>query len=107
MNAPNVRVLLRASIEDVEVLNICIFIAALTLDTPDNQRPFEDWYRESLEMEDFLDLIPKEVELYCNEYILFECVGVYSITGSMDYYGEYDEETDFNMSYWTVAIDEE
>ena len=107
MTTPNVRVMLRANLEDIEVLGIDVFVPELILNLKENHRTVEDWYRESIEMEDFRDWIPSEVELYCEEYIIFECMGVYSIEGRRDYLVEYDETTDFAMVDWAIEVDDE
>lgn len=80
----------------------------LILGYPENKRPIQDFISESL-MEftnDVGNFLPENVEI-CKEYqILFECIGDFSVWGFYDYFGEYDEESEFELKQWSIDFAE-
>ena len=81
----------------------------MVLNLKEGFRPFEDWWEES-----FLDevstvpecFIPDGLEI-CDEPIWLEVIGRFRAQGWQDYYGEYDEDFEFNIVDWTVEVEEE
>ena len=71
-------------------------------------RPALDWLEESFS--EFLhcnvDYVLPEIEI-CAEPILVEVIGNVVIAGHHDYYGEYDEDVDLEITEWSVAIEDE
>ena len=94
------------SVHDIELLTVDVFVPELVLSLPDNNRPLTDWFIEAFKEEDFRELLPDYLELY-TEPILFEAMGTYRIEGSTDYYGEYDEDTWFEMDDWAADFPED
>jgi hypothetical protein len=72
-----------------------------------NYRPIRYWIEDALNeiwIEDYI--LPTRFEV-CEEPILYECIGNFSITGEVDYWGEYDEEYDFELKEWSVDFEDE
>jgi len=100
------RFMVLVSVHDIELLTVDVFVPELVLSLPDNHRPLTDWFIEAFKEEDFRELLPDYLEL-CEEPILFEAMGTYHIEGSTDYYGEYDEDTWFEMDDWAADFPED
>lgn len=107
----NVYFIARVWIEDLNI-NIelhywKVFYPELTLNLKENHRPMEDWCEEAF-TENVVDnpefFIPDELELY-EEPIWLEVIGTIEVMGSTDYYGEYDEEVNFDIIEWTAEIE--
>ena len=100
------RFMVSVSAHDIELLSVDVFFPELVLSLPDNYRPLTDWFIESFSEEDLEYFLPDNFER-CEEPILFEALGTYSIDGSTDYYGEYDEDTCFEMDDWAADFPED
>ena len=94
---------------NIELHNWKVFYPQLTLNMKENHRPLEDWYEEAF-TENVVHnpefFIPDELEL-CEEPIWLEVIGTLGVTGSTDYFGEYDEEIDFDIINWTIDTEKE
>lgn len=106
MASATIRFMLLVSVHDIEILTLDVFSSELILALPDNCRPTSDWFSESFREEDLRYLLPDNFELY-EEPILFEALGTYHIDGRTDYYGEYDEDTCFEMDDWAADFPED
>lgn len=92
-----------------EIEFVTIFEPSLILNLNSNERSIEDWFQESIEENIGLNIysfLPDNLEI-CEEPILLEGIGTYSVQAWKDYWGEYDEDFDFNLTDWSVAIEEE
>ena len=94
---------------EVELHEWKLFEPELTLNLKKGFRPIEDWWEESF-MENVCynpeSFTPDGLELY-DEPIWLEVIGSYSAQGWQDYYGEYDEDFEFNIIDWTVEVEED
>lgn len=85
-----------------------MFEPTLVLELKEDLRPLEDWWQESMEenlYHNISSFLPPGLEV-CAEPIWFEAIGRYSAHGWRDYWGEYDEDFDFELISWSVAIEE-
>ena len=110
---PNAHFTARVWIENgrpqIEVNSLTLFEPSLTFMLKEGTRPVQDWWHESMEGE--LDnspgaFLPDGLELY-DEPIWLEVIGRFTAQGYKDYWGEYDEDFEFEIDQWTVAIDGE
>ena len=100
----NVKFLIMVNKDFYEIVEVQLFIPELVLNLPDGNRTDEDWYRESFADEDLFEFLPENLEL-CEETILFECLGNYSVNGyNARFTGEYDEETFFDIIDWSADV---
>lgn len=109
----NVYFLARVWLENLEVNielhNWTVFIPELILNLKENHRPIQNWYEESFT--DYIEnnpesFIPPKLEI-CQEPIWLEVIGAFNVIGSTNYYGEYDEDIEFDFIEWTIEIDSE
>ena len=108
---PNCHFLIRMWIDDGKVCCeedfIHLFEPALILDLKENRRPIEDWFLESFRevlLDDPESYIPENVEI-CGEPIFVEVIGTVNVIPHWDYYGEYDEDVELEIHFWSVALD--
>ncbi len=78
----------------------------LILNLKSNQRPVIDWFEESISEIETEYFLPDKFEV-CEDPIIYEVIGEFSIYGYKDYWGEYDEEYEFKIIEWSCKIDEE
>ena len=78
----------------------------LILNLPEGMRPMEDWVSDAVDHVDIEDFMPSRFEV-CEEPILYEVRGIFKAFGYKDYWGEYDEEYEFECSCWTCEIEED
>ncbi len=79
----------------------------LILELPTFHRTEQDWLEEiigEINLNEFI--LPDKFEI-CEEPILYECIGVFSVIGSFDYWGEYEEEYDFKLEQWSCDFEDE
>ncbi len=104
MKKPNMHFMVAINCHDFEIIELDVFIPQLLLELEDGHRPTEEGYKETFrESDDVCRIVADHVEL-CEDTILFEAIGTYSVQGSRDYWGEYDEETTFEMHQWSVVL---
>jgi len=106
ITSATLRFMVLVSVHDIEILSVDVFYPELVLSLKENHRPTTDWFVESFGEEDLRYLLPDNLEL-CEEPILFEALGTYTIEGHTDYYGEYDEDTCFEMDNWVAEFPED
>ena len=102
----NLRFMVLVSVNDIELLTVDVFLPELVLNIDPNHRPLTDWYIESFQEEELRDLLPDNLEL-CEDPILFEAMGKYSVDAWQDYFGEWDQTSDFAIISWAVAFPED
>lgn len=107
-----IHVLIRIWQEDGKILCEEEFIHVhadpeLFLELPLFVRPIEDWVDEILgEIELHEYILPDKFEI-CEEPILYEAIGEFTIIGYKDDWGEYDEDYDFVLHQWSCEVDED
>ena len=88
---------------------IHLFEPSLILELKENRRPIEDWFLESFSealLDDPKSYLPEKVEI-CEEPILIEVIGTVNVSANYDsYYGEYDEDVELEIHFWSVALDD-
>ena len=79
----------------------------LILELKDNRRPILEWLEESftLFLEDDPTTYLPNIEI-CEDPIIVEVIGKVRITGSFDYWGEYDEDCELEIQQWSIDIED-
>ena len=72
----------------------------LLLDLPREWRPITDWVSETIDEIEIEFFLPENFEV-CEEVLLYEVIGRFSISAYKDYWGDYDEEYDFEIIKWS------
>ncbi len=79
----------------------------LILDLPPGYCTAQDWMEEALSNISLDELILPDKFEVCEEPVLYEVIGTFWVSGATDYWGEYDEDYDFDLEQWTCGFEEE
>jgi len=79
----------------------------LTLNLSPGICTVQNWMEEVLTNLSLDELILPDKFEVCEEPVLCEVIGTFWVSGATDYWGEYDEDYDFDLEQWTCGFEEE